>query len=510
MEIINVTENAVFARVKLGDLRPNRFRNLKDYPLEPTVIEALKASITESGFWNNLQAIQNEGGAIELRFGHHRLAAGLELYGPDHEVAVEIVPFAGEDSLQTALTYENAVHRNKVAHCHEMVEVRRKWWDDKVFVAYPTWDDAIEDRCNYFGERSGIFTRPLLERYFGLDSGGMGGPGAYAKSVETGIGRRVLAKMIPVPENDIREAMEGQGAITQRAARYQAELKAAEERRAREAREEAEQQQREAEEARRLQAEERARALEESTRIAAEQRAAEAEERAARDQAAKDAAKQRRQEIEDRIKVTSAAHQKQVEEKQAAIEAAEKKQREAEVKEKKSAEATRRMAAQEWYDESASRVFGTVTAHGAAFRKAVSQPAIKDCLAREDLKPFAKAVLAELESWSPDSAAVTAPNITMLVNQYFRVFQATQNIPKREVLARQEEAQPETKILRLAKEAGQALSQAADKVNTLVGALKESKVKTAKGIGVEAFLDGRGKLENALRDFEALSHRVVR
>jgi hypothetical protein len=504
METVTVTDNAVFARVKLGDIRPNRFRNLKDYPLEPTVIEALKASITESGFWNNLQAIQNEGGTIELRFGHHRLAAGLELFGPEHEIAVEIVPFAGEDSLQIALTYENSVHRNRVAHCHEMVEVRRKWWDDKVFVAYPNWETAIEDHCNYFGNRAGKNPSPILERYFGAEPAG---PGNYAQSVKTGVGRVVLARMIPVSEDDIRETMEAQGAITERAKRYQAARKIEEERRAREAREEAESRQREAEEARRQEAEEQERARKEAARIATEKRAVEAEAKAAHDRKTKEAAEQKRRAIAERERQAAEEHRRQLAEKQAATKAAEEEKQKAEAKAKKSTEATQRAETQEWYDERASRVFGDKTAHGAAFRKAVFQPAIQSCLERENLVPFATAVLDELESWANNAAAVTAGNITALVNQHFRAFKATGEIPKREAIVQQEKDQPETKILRLAKEAGQALSQAADKVNTLVSALRDLKVKAANGIGVEAFLNGREKLENALRDFEALSNR---
>ena len=48
MEIVNVTENANFARVKLGDIRPNRFRNLDRWPLEQEVLDKLKQSISES------------------------------------------------------------------------------------------------------------------------------------------------------------------------------------------------------------------------------------------------------------------------------------------------------------------------------------------------------------------------------------------------------------------------------------------------------------------------------
>ena len=47
MEIIALTNNANFARVKLGEIRPNRFRDLARWPVERSVIEGLKQSISQ-------------------------------------------------------------------------------------------------------------------------------------------------------------------------------------------------------------------------------------------------------------------------------------------------------------------------------------------------------------------------------------------------------------------------------------------------------------------------------
>lgn len=77
-----------------------------------------------------------------------------------------------------------------------MVSVRRDWWDNKVFEAYPTWEDAVEDRCNYFGQQADNFISLVcLERYFGKQN--ENGPAHYSQSVTYGIGREVLAKMLP-------------------------------------------------------------------------------------------------------------------------------------------------------------------------------------------------------------------------------------------------------------------------------------------------------------------------
>ena len=76
-----------------------------------------------------------------------------------------------------ALAYENSIHRNKVAHCNEMVSVRREWWDDEVFEKYPTWEDALDDSCNYFGKRTGKNPSPILTKYFGEEPSGQGNYG---------------------------------------------------------------------------------------------------------------------------------------------------------------------------------------------------------------------------------------------------------------------------------------------------------------------------------------------
>ena len=100
------------------------------------------------------------------------------------QVAMEIVEFNGVNSLQEALAYENSIHRNKVAHCNEMVSVRREWWDNEVFERYLTWGDAVEDRCNFFGVKAGKNTSLKIYEYFGeTDKYGGGGAGAYAKCV---------------------------------------------------------------------------------------------------------------------------------------------------------------------------------------------------------------------------------------------------------------------------------------------------------------------------------------
>lgn len=435
MEIVKVTDNANFVRVKLGEIKPNRFRKLDRYPLEHEVLDALKQSINDTGFWNNLQGIRNEKNEIELRFGHHRLAAGLDLFGPDYEVAVEIVEFNGVNSLQEALAYENSIHRNKVAHCNEMVSVRREWWDDVVFEQYPTWDDAVEDRCNFFGDAPSDFRGALavLEKYFGKQN--EGGIGAYSTCVGLGVGTGVLLKMLPGETKTSIEQSLAALPLTVRAKRG-LELQAEEERVKAEAkRQEAARIAAEQAKIEREAQEEAARIKEEQDRLAVEQRKAEAEAKAARDAEEQKAIAERQRILREKQAEVAAKQSHAKVEKEARIKVAqvakakvESDARQSDIRAKQKEDVIQR---REWYDARASEVFDR-QAHGAAFRMAVSHSEISPFLTTESLLPFAKAIRSKLEE---NNGEVTADKITNLVHQNFKEFKNTMKLKEQEAAA---------------------------------------------------------------------------
>lgn len=65
-------------RVAVKNLKPNPFRSLDRYPIRQEKVEALKQSIKNTEFWDNLLARKN-GSGFELAYGHHRLEALKEL-----------------------------------------------------------------------------------------------------------------------------------------------------------------------------------------------------------------------------------------------------------------------------------------------------------------------------------------------------------------------------------------------------------------------------------------------
>lgn len=61
-------------KVKVADLVANPFRKIERYPIDDTKVEALKTSIKETTFWDNILA-RKRNGKIEIAYGHHRLQA---------------------------------------------------------------------------------------------------------------------------------------------------------------------------------------------------------------------------------------------------------------------------------------------------------------------------------------------------------------------------------------------------------------------------------------------------
>jgi hypothetical protein len=65
--------------IKLADILSNPFRDLDRNPLVPAKVEELRASIRQTGYWDNVVVRKNADGRYELAYGHHRLeAAKLE------------------------------------------------------------------------------------------------------------------------------------------------------------------------------------------------------------------------------------------------------------------------------------------------------------------------------------------------------------------------------------------------------------------------------------------------
>ena len=84
----------------LKDIGPNPFRHVDRYPINREKVEALRESLRATGFWDNLVARASDGGKAEIAYGHHRLTALKEEYGPDHEVDLTVKELSNEKMIQ--------------------------------------------------------------------------------------------------------------------------------------------------------------------------------------------------------------------------------------------------------------------------------------------------------------------------------------------------------------------------------------------------------------------------
>ena len=92
-------------KVRLGDLKPNPFRNYDDYPLNKTTVDLLVQSITKTCFWDNILVRRNKTelnpkGEFQLAYGHHRMTAATQVLGVDHIVDIPVKDLSDDDMLR--------------------------------------------------------------------------------------------------------------------------------------------------------------------------------------------------------------------------------------------------------------------------------------------------------------------------------------------------------------------------------------------------------------------------
>ena len=77
--------------LKLKEVLPNPFRDLKANPLIEEKIEELVGSINLTGFWDNVVVRKNVNGKYELAYGHHRIAAAIRAGKTEADFIVKVL-----------------------------------------------------------------------------------------------------------------------------------------------------------------------------------------------------------------------------------------------------------------------------------------------------------------------------------------------------------------------------------------------------------------------------------
>jgi hypothetical protein len=87
------------AQFAVKDINPNPFRHIDRYPIRRDKVAVLRESLRATGFWGNVVA-RLDNGKPEIAYGHHRLVALREEFGPSHKVDLVIHDLPDETMLQ--------------------------------------------------------------------------------------------------------------------------------------------------------------------------------------------------------------------------------------------------------------------------------------------------------------------------------------------------------------------------------------------------------------------------
>jgi ParB-like nuclease domain len=94
------------AKFRVGDIQPNPFRHMDRYPIRRDKVESLKESMRTTDFWDNVVARVTSSGKPEIAYGHHRLTALKEQFGPDRMVTL-IIRDLDDDHMLKIMAREN-------------------------------------------------------------------------------------------------------------------------------------------------------------------------------------------------------------------------------------------------------------------------------------------------------------------------------------------------------------------------------------------------------------------
>jgi hypothetical protein len=167
-------------KISVQQLRPNPYRDLSRYPILREKVEALKASIRSTGFWDNVLVRKaDDGSHFELAYGHHRLEALKELIDEkafDAEQELELCVRKLDDATMIRIMANENVNEYHVTSeiIDETIRVAREYIqaqsktplteitpsDISQFLG-GTWN---EDKVGISLQRLGLFDRGVIKR----------------------------------------------------------------------------------------------------------------------------------------------------------------------------------------------------------------------------------------------------------------------------------------------------------------------------------------------------------
>lgn len=128
-------------KIAVSKIRANPFRRIASYPIDKAKVEALKTSIRETEFWDNILLREKPGkpGLYELAYGHHRLQALKELGIAEIDVPVKDLDDA---TMLRIMAGENMdVYRSDPRVINETVQAARDFLTAELG-KYESWEEC--------------------------------------------------------------------------------------------------------------------------------------------------------------------------------------------------------------------------------------------------------------------------------------------------------------------------------------------------------------------------------
>jgi len=97
-------ENVQLIEVAISSINPNPYRDMKNFPFREDKLDALEASMEETGFWGNIICRPN-GKGFQMAYGHHRLEV-LKNRIKQKKAQVLVKELSNEQMLKM-MSYEN-------------------------------------------------------------------------------------------------------------------------------------------------------------------------------------------------------------------------------------------------------------------------------------------------------------------------------------------------------------------------------------------------------------------
>jgi hypothetical protein len=116
-------------KVKIKDLYPNPYRDMDNYPINRVKVDSLKASIKQTGFWDNIVAREKDG-QIQIAYGHHRLTALREALPWDTEVDIPVKDLSDSTMIQIMANENMQEYSTSPATIDETVKVAKKFLEE--------------------------------------------------------------------------------------------------------------------------------------------------------------------------------------------------------------------------------------------------------------------------------------------------------------------------------------------------------------------------------------------